>query len=362
MWSSLVAAVGLVASVVATPGAPVTAAGVEAARTPSPSALVGQRIMIAMTGTAPAPELLREVGAGVVGGVVLYGANVRSAGQLRNLTGRLQAAARRGGRPRLLIAVDQEGGLVKRLQFAGPTLSQPVIGARGAATAEAQGRLTARGLRAAGINLDIAPLADVPRRRSAFIWREHRAYSFASRRVAAAATGFAAGLGRGGVAATFKHFPGLGRALTDTDRVPAIIHGSRASFAPDLRPYRTAFARGLPPVVMLATARYPAWDGARPVPWSPRIVGGLLRRELGFRGVTMTDSLNAASAANLRPPLSAGLATARAGTDVVLFSDPAAGRAVHRVLLAAALDGRLSRRNLLASYTRILALKRHLAR
>lgn len=353
MWASLVAAVGLAAAAVP--------AGVEQHQ-PSPGALVGQRVMVGMTGTTPDGALLGAVGRGEVGGVVLYGANVRSAPQVRALTGRLQAAARGGHRPRLLIAVDQEGGQVKRLSFAGPSLAPPDMGARGRATAEAQGRLTARGLRAVGINLDLAPLVDVPRRRSAFIWQEGRAFSFSSRRVASAAGGFAAGLGHGGVAAAFKHFPGLGRVTTDTDRVPAIVEGSRASFAPDLRPYRAAFARGLPPVVMLATARYPAWDATRPAPWSPRIAGALLRHELAFRGVTITDSLNAPSAANLLPPPRAGLATLRTGTDIALYSDPSVRGPVHRLLLAAAHDGRLSRRDLLASYDRILALKRRLPR
>ena len=113
---------------------------------------------------------------------------------------------------------------------------------------------------------------------------------------------------------------------------------------------------------MLASAVYPAWDRRRPATWSPRIATTLLRTRLGFRGVSLTDSLNSAAVQRFAPAPRAGLAAARAGADIALYADPEAWRAAHRLLVAAALDGRLSRRNLLRSYSRILTLKRGLAR
>src|SRR5919199_1067968 len=194
------------------------AAPASASAAPSLRHLIGSRLLVAMHGTRPDAQLLQRVRRGEVAGVILFGSNIEGPRQLRALTAALRRAARAGSHPPPLVAVDQEGGAVKRLSWAPPTLSPPQIGARNSlVVAGHQGRSTARALRALGINLDLAPVCDVPRGPDSFIAAQGRAYSRSRFVVARMASAFAGGLGRGRVAATLKHFPGLGRATVSTD-------------------------------------------------------------------------------------------------------------------------------------------------
>src|SRR4051812_4647955 len=169
--------------------------------------LVGAKVVGAVDGTAPSRALLRRVRRGELGGVVLSGTNVASGAQLRGLTRRLRRAARAGGAAGFLIAIDQEGGSVRRL--AGPPRRSPVeIGRRGSRrVARGEGRATGRLLRRLGIGVDLAPVLDVGRRRS---FMASRAFGRTPRRVARLGPEFAVGLQQRGTAATAKHFPGLG--------------------------------------------------------------------------------------------------------------------------------------------------------
>src|SRR5215211_6920745 len=204
-------------------------------------------------------------------GVILFRDNVAGPEQLRALTAALRRAAA-GDRP--IVAVDQEGGDIRIVPWAPPDA---------AAAASA--------LRSAGITVGLAPVGDVPSVDGAALGG--RAFSDdpeeAGRAIAAAVEGWRAG----GVAATAKHFPGLGGATVNTDDAPASIERSRAQLdATDLPPFEAAIDAGVP-LVMIGHARYPALDPNRIASQSEAIVGGLLRTELGFRGVVVTDSLEA---------------------------------------------------------------------
>src|SRR6185369_9689869 len=130
---------------------------------PSIARLVGQKLVVRMEGTTPSADLLGRIQRGEVGGVILFGANITTATALRALTARLQGAATAGNRPRLLIAVDQEGGSVKRIPWIPPTLSPPQMGQLGSTTiARSQGSATGLALHDLGIDVDFAPVADVP--------------------------------------------------------------------------------------------------------------------------------------------------------------------------------------------------------
>src|SRR5262249_12099916 len=155
---------------------------------------------------------------------------------VRGLVAKLQAAARAGGQLPLLIAIDQEGGVVKRLPGP-PTLAPPAM--RSAAVARAQGISTGRHLHSLDIGLDLAPVLGRPAPSRAFI----AARAFPS---SASSVGFAQGLAAGGTAATAKHFPGLGRLLQDTDLHPGVVRASRAALARDLEPFRAAVKAGVP--------------------------------------------------------------------------------------------------------------------
>ncbi|MGI8920693.1 MAG: glycoside hydrolase family 3 N-terminal domain-containing protein [Solirubrobacteraceae bacterium] len=322
---------------------------------PLPSAplprMVGQQLMVAMGGSMPDSDLLRRIRAGQAGGVSLSGENIASPEHLRAVVSRLQAAARAGGNPPLLIATDQEGGRVKRLPWAPPALTPLQMSAAGAAVSREQGRRTGTVLASVGINVDLAPVLDVAHSPAAFIWREGRSFGMSPAAVIDSALPFALGLQAAGVAATAKHYPGVGGAVANTD----YTHDTIPVTAQDLLPYRAAIASKLA-LIMLSTAAYPNLDpsGARAVQ-SRAIVSGLLRGRSSYRGVVITDDVEVGTT-RTGPAV---VAAAAAGADIVLVSSSEPGGATaFRALLAGARDGRVPIAGVVASYGRVLALKR----
>ena len=322
------------------------------------SRLVGQRLVVAMQGTSPSDALLGRVRRGEVGGVILFGANVQSPAQVRRLIAALRAAAAAGDQPRPLVAVDQEGGIVRRLRWAPPTLSAAELAARPPSAALAQGRATGAALATVGIDLDLAPVADVPVDGSSFLVEQGRAYGTTPGAVAARASAFARGLRAAGIGAAAKHFPGLGRAGGNTDEGRVVVTASRGDLLADAAPFRRLAREGVP-VVMLANAVYPAL-GPRPAAWENG-VKRLLRRDLGFEGVTITDALPAAATAGGVTLGEAAVLAARSGTDLLLVTaGEGASAGVFSRLLRAARAGELRRASLERSHERILALKQAL--
>ena len=192
-------------------------------------------------------------------------------------------------------------------------------------------------LRQAGVNLDLAPVADVPRRSDNFLLAQHRAFSTSRFTVADDAAAFAKGLEGGGVLPALKHFPGLGRAgATSTDDAVVRIDATTTQIGRDLLPYRVALRRSLRPVIMLSTAIYPAYS-PKAAAWSPAIAHTLLRTRLGFGGVTITDALSAAAAVRGTTAGRLALRSARVGVDVLLVtgSDATSQAAFNRLLRAA---------------------------
>jgi beta-N-acetylhexosaminidase len=317
--------------------------------------LVGQKLVVRMDGTVPSASLLGRARRGEIGGVFLRSHSFDSAAQLRSATRALQRAAASGGRPRLLIAADQEGGPVKAFPWIPPTLPPAQITSEAAALA--QGRMTGSALRSPGVNTDFAPVADVPASAGSFIYRQGRAWSFDAATTARLAGTFALALGEGGSFATMKHFPGLGFATLNTDRSIVRIRATRADLDPGLEPYRRAIAARVP-LIMLSNAVYDAFDRFNAAGWSRRIGVRLLRDELGFEGVTITDSLDGTAHARGVPSDPLAVKAARAGTDLILITgSEAASRSVYLSVLRAAREGRIAGADLRASFTRILALK-----
>ncbi len=319
--------------------------------------LLGQRIMVGLPGTTASSGLLDRIRRGHVGSVILFSQNITSPAQLIALTSSLQRAARRGGNPRLLIAVDQEGGQVKRLPGGPPDLSPPQIAASGSiAVAKREGSDTGRYLGRLGINMDLAPVLDVPTFSGAFIWQQGRAFSFSASAVAKYATPFALGLQKQGVAATGKHFPGLGTAAVDTDNKLDELRPTLKQRRAALVPYRTLIGHGLD-AVMVSTAGFPAYDRTgSAAAFSRPIIQGVLRRKLKFRGVAITDALGVPTGQSKR---TGGLLAAEAGADILLYTDSASGEL--KALEQALRHGKLSRSEADASYQRIVALKKRVA-
>jgi beta-N-acetylhexosaminidase len=329
-----------------------------AAAAPSLEHLIGQKLVVSMDGHTPSASLLDRARRGRIGGVLIHGWNFSSAAQLKSITAELQQAAADGGQPPLLIAVDQEGGQVKTISWIAPTLSPPEMGELGSSdTARSQGRKTGSGLLGLGINTDFAPVADVPSSTSSFMYQQGRTWSFSSRETARLSNAFALGLGDRGALATMKHFPGLGFAARNTDDYVVHIDATKRRLAPGLRPYRHAVANGVP-LVMLSNAVYNAYDRSHAAGWSHAIGTSLLRGELGFQGVTITDSLDGAAATRGIPTNPLALKAAKAGTDMLLLTgSEASSRSVFRTLLDAAKAGQIPQNRLAASYDRIVALK-----
>ncbi len=319
--------------------------------------LAGARIVCGYPGATAPQSLLGAISDGEVGGIIYFDRNIRSRGQLASMSASIQAAPRPPDLAApVIISIDQEGGQVKRLPGP-PSTNANVMGARGAGFARSQGAATARSLKGVGINVDLAPVLDVERP-GGFIDDQQRAFGSKPGRVASAGVAFAEGLQSGGVAATAKHFPGLGSTSDNTDLRPARI-GLKAGVlrSVDQAPYR-AFSAAGGKLVMVSSARYPALRDPRlPASQSPAIVQGELRERLGYEGVTITDSLETPAATRGASPAEVAVRAAGAGMDLLLYvhCDAAvrAGRALREALEA----GRLDRAAFEQSVDRILALR-----
>ena len=325
----------------------------------TPAQLAGGRVVFAFDGTSPPPDLLARIRRGEAGAVILFSRNIAGPAQLARLTRRLQAARPPRDRDRpLLIMVDQEGGLVRRVPGAPPASAQ-ALGRRSAAQAETAGRQTGARLRALGINVNLAPVADVARPGSV-IERQRRAFGRRPGRVATRAAAYARGLRRAGVAATGKHFPGFGPARRTTDEESVALDIAPATLrAVDGPPWERLIAEDVP-LVMLSTVVYRRVD-RRPAALSGAIATVELRRRRGFQGVSISDALDTPALARLGPRATA-VRAARAGTDLLIYANSyAAGTAAARDLTWAIRDGRISRRNAARSARRVDELRRLLA-
>jgi len=325
----------------------------------SPIQRAGQRVIGGFPGRSVPSGLRRAIRRGQIGGVILFSANIGSRRQIRHLTGVLQRIPRPGPlrRAALPVMVDQEGGLVKRLAGA-PRLSAAQMGAKGPAAARHQGRLTGRNLRDAGFNLDLAPVLDVARP-GGTIDVTHRAFGHTAARAGRAGVAFSDGLRAGGVAATAKHFPGLGAARINTDdAVQRIRLSKRQLRRKDLKPFRRFVASG-GEAVMVGNAIYPAF-GRRPAAFNRRLVTGELRHRLGFTGVAITDSLDAVAARAYGGPGKAAAGAARAGMDLMLYGNWETALRGARTLSRRLQSGRLGDAAFRNSVTRIVMLRRGL--
>jgi beta-N-acetylhexosaminidase len=322
-----------------------------------PRRLAGQMLVVRMEATAT-DELRAKLRRGEIGGVIVFPPEGTDPAALADQIEVLRRTAARSGAPEPLVAIDQEGGEVKRLPSLPPDRSPAGIARNGEPAAQTEGGATGRALRELGIDVDLAPVLDVPAVDGAFI--VSRSYSDDPGQAATLGVAFGTALQAEGVAATAKHFPGLGLAIENSDLGPSTIDGSRAELDPGLGVFEAAIDAGFG-LVMVANATYPAIDPARPASQSPRMIDGLLRGQLGYEGVVITDDLGAGAitGAGLDEG-AAAVGAARAGADLLLFA-LGDGAAAHRALLKAIERGDLDRAVLEASCARVAALRARLA-
>jgi beta-N-acetylhexosaminidase len=332
----------------------------------TPAQQAGQRVIYSYPGLEPPASLLSWIRQGKVGGVIFFGANIASRAQIAGVIKQLDQANASTSNPLhavpLLLMTDQEGGLVRRLPGR-PALSEKQVGeaADPAAAARAAGTGAGRNLASVGMNVNLAPVLDVYRTAGDFDDQFGRSYSTSPQVVSALGADFIKAQQATGVAATAKHFPGLGAASSpqDTDARPVTLNlGLHALRTVDEYPYQAAIAAGIK-LVMLSWAVYPALAPGTPAGLSSAIVNGELRSRLGFRGVTITDALEAGALQAFGTTGHRATLAARAGMDLILCSSQRAGQGRQaRTALAAALShGTLNAGVFGAALTRIIALR-----
>ena len=325
--------------------------------------LAGQRVIYSYNGRTPPASLLAEIRHGEAAGVIFFSGNISDPAQIHAVINELQQANSHSPvRAPLLMLTDQEGGLVRRLPGA-PVLSEQQIGqsAQGLALARAAGTSAGRSLRGAGINVNLAPVLDVYRHPGDFTDQFQRSYNSNPAAVSRLGSAFITAQQKAGVAATAKHFPGLGPAAAaqNTDLRPVTLPVPLRSLrALDEAPYPAAIAAGVR-LVMVSWASYPALDAHLPAGLSATIVQHELRQRLGFSGVTVTDALDAGALGAFGTIAARAVLAAAAGMDLLLFSGQniAEGTTGLNGLTSALRSGKLGRPAFLASVNRVLTLR-----
>ncbi len=319
--------------------------------------VVGQLLMVGFQGTEPSKAFLDWLEESRAGGVILFSRNLADPEQVACLTKTLQAHA--PGAP-LLLAIDEEGGRVSRLPSGFTTFpAASVIAARqDPDVAYAVAEVTARELRAVGITMNLAPVLDVHSNPANPVIGD-RAYGTRPEQVCTYGVAVMQGLWDQGVIPCGKHFPGHGDTTTDSHHVLPVVDADRTRLDDvELEPFRQAIRRGLP-AIMSAHVRYPALDADAPATLSRPILTDLLRNELGFQGVTLTDDLEMRAILDHQPIGDASVRALQAGADVlVMCHRQDRQREAVAAILQALERGELSREKLAASVARIQALKK----
>jgi beta-N-acetylhexosaminidase len=327
----------------------------------------GQRVIFSYPGATPPASLLDQISAGEAGGVIFFGENITSLSQIAAVIAQLnEAHAASPVSSPLLLMTDQEGGIVRRLPGE-PVLSEKQIGESADPAAEAADAGTGAGenLAGVGMNHNLAPVLDVFRQAGNFDDEFGRSYSMDPNVCAECGAAFITAQQKLDIAATAKHFPGLGAATVDqnTDLGPVTLDVPLADLRSiDEVPFRAAIAAGVR-LVMTSWAVYPALDPNLPSGLSPAIVGGELRRRLKFRGVTITDALEAGAIASFGTPAECSVLAARAGMDVLLCSarDVSEGQDTVAALTDALQHHALNPGQFEIALRRVLALRDRLA-
>ncbi len=327
---------------------------------------VGQKLLIALHSKGkPSAEGIAAIKKYRPGGFSLFrGLNVDTPEQVRELTESLQRLAADLELPPFLIAADQEGGQLMAVGNGTPLPGNMALGAaRSSELARKAGEVTARELAALGINVNYAPCADVNLNPLNPVIGT-RSFGEDPALVGELAAAFIRGTQSLGVAATAKHFPGHGDTTSDSHHgLPVLPHDIERLKKVELPPFRAAVQADVR-MVMTAHLAIPAVDGpnAPPATLSPKVINGLLRRELGFDGVVVSDALDMRAIQQGDALREEVLRAASAGVDLLLLTgDPLDHARAHEALSQAVAAGRIPAAELDASLARIARLKVWLA-
>ncbi len=324
---------------------------------------VAQMVMVGFHGRSidESPELATMVGEYHVGGLVLLEANAHDPAQVQRLTGELQALATSSGAGiPLFISINHEGGIVIRItegitEFPG----NMAVGATGLPqNAYLAAALGGEELRAMGINMNLAPVLDINDNPLNPIIGT-RSFGASAPMVAEYGRLAVRGMQERGVIAVAKHFPGHGGVAVDSHGgLPVIEASAEALWQHELVPFRAAVEEGVTGI-MTAHISLPALDATgRPATLSPEILTGLLREQMGYDGLIMTDSLGMAGVSKDRGQVQAAIEAVQAGADILLSTSPMdAHVAIIKALAQSVRQGEIPLERIDRSVMRILKAK-----
>ena len=321
---------------------------------------VGQLIMVGFDGTQASEAIETHIHKRFVGGVVLFSRNIQSPQQTAELTNELQRLAGTTARQiPLFIGIDQEGGWVIRLKEGATVLpGNMALGATDSLElAERAGEITALELAAVGVNLNFAPVMDVNNNPQNPVI-DRRSFGESPELVSRLGVAYIHGLQGNGVLATAKHFPGHGDTTVDSHfDLPTVNHDRERIHALELQPFRAAIDADVA-AIMTAHIIYPTFDPDQPATLSPAILTDLLREELGFDGLLITDDMEMKAIDDRYRSGEAAVMAVEAGADIVMtLWTPPKQNEVFDALLSAVKSGRISQARLDQSVKRILKSK-----
>jgi beta-N-acetylhexosaminidase len=301
---------------------------------------VGQLFLVGIAGD-PVSDVAQAVAAYHFGSLLSAGNLTAGVAELQQLTRGYQslASSRATGGVRFFIAANQEGGEVQSLR--GPGFSaMPSALAQGSlptSVLQQQAAVWGRELRSAGFNLDLAPVMDVVPAGTADqnqpIGMLDREFGYSPATVAAHGVAFIRGMQQAGVAATAKHFPGLGRVRGNTDFTAGVVDSTTGPHDPYLRSFQGAIDAGVP-FVMVALATYTRIDARHLAVFSPEVMRVILRQQMRFNGVIVSDDLGAATAVAGLSPGTRGIDFLAAGGDLITSQSLPAAAAMDSAILA----------------------------
>jgi beta-N-acetylhexosaminidase len=324
---------------------------------------VGQLFLVGIAG-APAAEVAQAVQTYHFGSLLWEGTSTAGLTADRQVSQAIQALASSGTTAgvRFFIAANQEGGQVQELN--GPGFSEiPSALAQGqlsAAELRRQAAAWGRELRSAGVNLDLAPVMDVvpsaTASQNAPIGALQREFGDNPQTTGVHGAAFIEGMKQAGVATTAKHFPGLGLVVGNTDYTSGVVDTITGPKSPYLKSFAAAIKAGVP-FVMVALATYTQIDPYHLAAFSSRVMKGLLRDQLHFRGVIVSDDLGAAVAVAGLSPATRGIDFLAAGGDLITSQSLPAAIAMDQAILTRAGDDAAFRSTVNSAVMRILDAK-----
>ena len=316
---------------------------------------IGQMMFVGIHGTTLTENTKNNLTSMHVGGIILFDRNMETREQVKALNSSLKDLALNSYSLPLFLSVDQEGGLVTRMKqqtYTAPPATEISKGKPEDAYTHAN--KTGNDIRELGFNLDFAPVLDIGSRMHV------RTSGTTPQQVTSFGEQACRGLRDSGVLFTIKHFPGMGRSETDPHTDKSVVNVPQQTILQeDLLPFRHIIDQ-YPHhqfMVMAGHIRYPAFD-AKPASLSPVILKQMLRSQLGYQGIVITDDLDMGAVSEGYTPEEIGIVAIQAGTDILLSChDPEVQQRIYRSTLQAVKDGKLSRTAIDASVRRIAYCK-----